>query len=93
MWAGVDWRAVTNDAQLWAVPDDVTPRQSSAMMSKPERDDLLLEIPAQECRRYACDDPDMCQAQYNCAECDVFYECVGGPMGCSRYLRCDDTLP
>jgi hypothetical protein len=93
LWAGVDGRAVTNEAQLWAVPDDVLPLEPSAMMSKPNDEGSLLTVAVQECRRYSCVDPDECQAEYNCAECDIFYECPGGPFGCSRYKRCDDTLP
>ena len=93
MWAGVDGRAVTNDAQLWAVPDDVVPRQSSVMVTKPKRDDSLFETTAQNCRLWPCEDDEQCRAEYNCAACNEYYECVGGPTGCSRLTRCDDILP
>ena len=92
MWAGIDGRAVTADAQLWAVPDDVIPRGPTATTPKPKTKKSLLEVAAAECRSYACEDSDECVNEYNCAECDVFYECPGGPTGCLRALRCDDTL-
>ena len=92
LWAGIDGRAVTDDAKLWAVPDDVMPRDPTAMTPKPTEETSQLEGPAVECRRYACESAEDCQHEYGCAECDEYYECVGGPTGCVRATRCDDTL-
>lgn len=93
MWAGIDGRAVMDEAQLWTVPDDILPRDPTAMTSNLNvKKALFEEVEAMACRNYACEDDDECQHEYNCAECDVFYECFGGPTGCSRVTRCDDTL-
>lgn len=92
MWAGVDGRAVVVDAELWAVPDDFLPRDPIGMTSKPKKKKSLLEADAPECRNYPCEDSQECMDEYNCAECDEYYECVGGPTGCLRTTRCDDTL-
>ncbi|KAJ4362886.1 hypothetical protein N0V83_010003 [Neocucurbitaria cava] len=90
IWAGVDGRAVTDESQLWHVPDDILPINPTAMTPKPKTS--MLEVSALDCRKYACETPEECQHEYNCAECDHYYECVGGPTGCLSATRCDDTL-
>jgi hypothetical protein len=91
IWAGVDGRSVISDAQLWAVPDDIVKRSPEALMSKPKERSLLEERDPR-CRAFTCEDDDECKKKHSCAACDEIYECFGGPTGCVRSGRCDDTL-
>lgn len=93
MWAGIDGRAVTSEAQLWAVPNDVMPRDPSALVTVPHTSSLLKKQ-ENNCRMWTCTEDDECKAEHpGCNSCDEYYECVGGSGSCSRLVRCDDTLP
>jgi hypothetical protein len=92
MWADIDDRAVTSEAQLWAVPDDVVPREPNTLVSVPHTSSLL-QRQENPCRLYPCEEDDECQAEHpGCNSCDIYYECIGGSGSCTRYNRCDDTL-
>ena len=89
LWAGVDGRAVTAEEQLWAVPEDVPPRNPSVAMSKKESSPLEKRI---DCTAYPCETSQECQDEYPpCQECDVYsYDCYAS--GCNRVLRCMNTI-
>jgi hypothetical protein len=93
-WVGVDGRAVTNEAHLWAVPDHIIPRDPSTMVSKPKYKKILERQDPVNCRNFPCDEDGECQAEHPpCQECEPLQECVGGPTGCLVQYLCDNTLP
>lgn len=96
LWAGVDGRAVTDEAQLWAVPEDIFPRDPSTVITKPKRNvKAVLEVRQSKFRNYPCDQSaEESRAEHpGCDECEPFQECVGGPTGCLVRWLCDGTLP
>ncbi|KAF1828857.1 hypothetical protein BDW02DRAFT_584170 [Decorospora gaudefroyi] len=85
--AGVDGRDVTSDAQLWAVPDEILPREPTVRISDAKKPRALYGNQKRaECDHgHTCDEHDDCY-QWNCRRC-----VRDPPFGCPSF--CPITKP